>query len=64
MYGNGYSLAIVLDHRSPATSLTGNCVFLMWNKNGSFLGSGTIFNPFDKERPKQYLKIKGPSSGH
>ncbi len=24
MYGNGYSMAIVLDHRSTATSLTGN----------------------------------------
>ncbi len=24
MYGNGYSMAIVLDHRSNATSLTGN----------------------------------------
>ncbi len=24
MYGNGYSMAIVLDHRSAATSLTGN----------------------------------------
>ncbi len=24
MYGNGYSVAIVLDHRSTATSLTGN----------------------------------------
>ncbi len=23
MYGNGYSMAIVLDHRSTATSLTG-----------------------------------------
>ena len=27
MYGNGYSMAIVLDHRSTATSLTGNQVF-------------------------------------
>ncbi len=26
MYGNGYSMAIVLDHRSTATSLTGNHV--------------------------------------
>ena len=24
MYGNGYSMAIVLDHGSSATSLTGN----------------------------------------
>ena len=24
MYGSGYSMAIVLDHRSTATSLTGN----------------------------------------
>ncbi len=26
MHGNGYSMAIVLDHRSTATSLTGNVV--------------------------------------
>ncbi len=26
VYGNGYSMAIVLDHRSTATSLTGNIV--------------------------------------
>ncbi len=27
MYGNGYSMAIVLDHRSTATSLTGNWTY-------------------------------------
>ena len=31
MYGNGYSMAIVLDHRSTATSLTGNLGYNAWN---------------------------------
>ncbi len=30
MYGNGYSMAIVLDHRSTATSLTGNGTVLKY----------------------------------
>ncbi len=30
MYGNGYSMAIVLDHRSTRTSLTGNRQFTLY----------------------------------
>ncbi len=33
MYGNGYSMAIVLDHRSTATSLTGNS----WKNPGTLM---------------------------
>ncbi len=38
MYGNGYSMAIVLDHRSTATSLTGNPEVIHMPKTWIFYG--------------------------
>ncbi len=35
MYGNSYSMAIVLDHRSTATSLTGNRLLNVQHTAGS-----------------------------